>query len=201
MRPACAVVINLQRRHDRLTAFLGRWRAARTGIPLRVLVATDGREQAPTDPAWAGLDPNVWACWDSHVRALRMADGPALILEDDAVLTPGVAQVIDNLTAPPGWEILYLGGQHMVPPEPLVPGLVTCKRTLRSHAYLVRYPQVLAAGLRTHHTHVDFALARLPFAKFAIDPWVIGQDDSPGDVTRTAPDGVEFWHRQEAARA
>jgi len=194
--PAQVIVVHLARRPDRLDRFYRRWKTA--GLPVTPLIftATDQTTQPPPDPRWNVFPHGTWGCWDSHIRALRLAVGPVLILEDDVVFGERFAQALAELTLPPDWEVCHLGGQHLTPPEPFVPGLVRPVRMLRSHAYLARYPQVVAGGLRSRKTHVDFALGGLPIRRYATAPWLVGQDDSPGDITRRAPHGVDFW--QEA---
>lgn len=196
MIPAEVLVIHLTRRRDRLVNFTARWRAAGLGVPVRIVPATDDQATWPAGTPWHGYPRGTYGCWDSHVRALRSATGPVLILEDDAVFSPVFAQALADLTLPADWQVCHLGGQHLLPPEPFVPGLVRPTRMLRTHAYLAHYPQVLASGLRARRTHVDFAFGNLPARRYATDPWLVGQDDSPGDITRRAPNGIEFW--QEA---
>jgi hypothetical protein len=196
MRPASAYVITLRRRADRLDRFLDRWAHVALGIPVHIVWGTDQAVEAPTDPRWNKYPRGTWGCWDSHVRALALADGPTLICEDDAVFTDGFTQVLSDLTLPSGWELVHLGGQHLTAPEPVVPGLVRPRRMLRSHAYLAAYPQRLSAALATTRTHVDYALGLIPLARFAVDPWLVGQDESPGDITRTNTTTVEFWQEE-----
>ncbi len=196
MLPAQVVVIHLARRPDRLALFRERWKA--TGLPVTPLIftATDQTREQPADPRWQQYPVGAWGCWDSHVRALKIAAGPVLILEDDAVFAPNFAEALAELTLPPDWEMCHLGGQHLLTPEAFVPGLVKPRRMLRTHAYLAHYPQVLSSAIRGRKTHVDYALSQLPIRRYATDPWLVGQDDTPGDITRKEPNGIEFW--QEA---
>lgn len=197
MKPDVAIVINLARRVDRRKAFLARWKErGLADVELIVFQATDHPQLPVPDDRWSGFPEGAWACWDSHYRALRRASGVALVLEDDAVFAPDFEAKLSALVLPPGWDVVHLGGQHLLEPEPVVPGIVKPRWTLRSHAYLAAHPQTLASALRTKPTHVDVALGQLPLARFAVDPWLVGQDDSPGDVTRKAPSHVDFW--QEA---
>lgn len=196
MIPATAIVINLARRADRLETFIARWKDAGLDVPLEILDATDEATQKPPDP-WAKFPRGAWGCWDSHRRALARAGSPALIMEDDCVFQWNFAPALAELTAPSGWEVIHLGGQHLVRPDPLVPGLVKPRRMLRSHAYVAAYPQTLSAALRGRRTHVDYALGLLPLARYAVDPWLVGQDGSPGDITRTTASQTEFWQEGE----
>lgn len=197
MIPAQVIVIHLARRPDRLAAFKARWKAAGLPVTPIIFTATDQTTQPPPDPRWDTFPHGAWGCWDSHIRALRLATGPVLMLEDDAVFGERFTEALSELTLPPDWEVCHLGGQHLQTPEPFVPGLVRPTRMLRTHAYLAHYPQVLSSGLRARKTHVDFAFGHLPIRRYATDPWLVGQDDSRGDITRKEPNGIEFW--QEAS--
>jgi hypothetical protein len=195
--PATAIVINLARRADRLETFLARWNATGLDVVLDVLEATDGAREKPADPRWSKFPTGVWGCWDSHRRALARPGRPALIMEDDCVFAPNFGPALAALTAPSGWDVIHLGGQHLIRPDPVVCGLVAPRRMLRSHAYLAANPQTLSAALRGRRTHVDYALGLLPLARYAVDPWLVGQDGSPGDITRTTASQTEFWQEGE----
>ena len=197
MNIAEAVVLNLPRRVDRREMFLARYEAAGLGrIPLRIHGATDERLTKPPSPAWAKFPRGAWGCWNSHIQALNASRGPVLVFEDDAVFSPHLADYLAVVGYPDGWELIHLGGRHITPPQPVYPGLVRPRRLLGSHAYLAHYPGVLAAGLRAHRTHVDYALAALRLDRYAVAPWLVGQDDSPGDITRLAPQGIDFWQEE-----
>lgn len=200
MLPASVTVINLARRPDRLRAFQSRWHRFGLDITPDVLTATDQCEHDPPEASWEMLPLGAWGCWDSHIRALNAARPPALILEDDAVFLPHFALVLADLTLPPDWEVAHLGGQHLYRPEPVLPGLVRPKRLYRSHAYLARYPQTLAVRLRSVKTHVDHALGQLGLSRYCVDPWLVGQDASRSDITRTSADTVEFWQERGVRR-
>jgi len=196
MLPAQVLVIHLERRTDRLANFRTRWAATGLDVAPVIFAATDQTRHDPPDPRWDSYPHGTWGCWDSHVRALRAAVGPVLIVEDDAVFAPCFGVALAQLTLPPDWELVHLGGQHLTRPDPVAPGLVRPVRMLRTHAYLARYPQILAGALRGHKTHVDYALGQLPVHRYACAPWLVGQDDTPGDITRRQPNGFEWW--QEA---
>lgn len=198
MNIAAAVVINLARREDRRAAFENRWAATGLGdrVRLRILPATDDRAQRCLDPHWMPFPSGARGCWDSHIRALDQAgSAPLLVLEDDCVFSDDFAAVLTALTPPPDWEILHLGGQHVISPVLVAPGIVRPCRLYRSHAYLARFPRAVAAQLRTHRTHVDVALGRAQLVRYAVTPWIAGQDGSLSDITRT-PGATEFWQEE-----
>lgn len=198
MDVGAVVLINLARRTDRLENFQVRWvEAGMAETPVRVLEATDEiRTGRPPDPRWASYPVGSYGCWDSHIRALAGIEfGPVLILEDDAVFAENFSAALHALSAPSDWEVLHLGGQHVIRPFPVTPGLVSPRRLFRSHAYLARYPQLLARQLRFLPGHVDVALGRSAATRYCVSPWLVGQDDSPSDITRTS--GVtEFWQEE-----
>jgi hypothetical protein len=196
MRPDRAVVINLRRRPDRLKRFLAGWVAFGLPVDLLVLEATDPKVKSQPLSAMQMSAP-AWGCWDSHVRALRQEHLVTLVLEDDAVFAPHFRSALDDLVLPPDWEMCQLGGQHLVPPEEVVPGLVRPRHTIRSHAYLAREPHELGRLLARCPRHVDMAFSKLSIRRYAVDPWLVGQDDSPGDISRQAPTQTEFWNEGE----
>lgn len=190
-----AVAINLARRPDRRANLQARWAALGLDVELQILTATDERDNPP--PAWwrRSLPAGSWGCWDSHLRALASAtSGPLLVLEDDCVFAPGAADVLAGLEVPDDWDLIHLGGQHLDLPVPAGPGLVRPVRMVRSHAYLAAYPRVLAVALRRRRTHVDWAIGRLPIARYALAPPIAGQDDTAGEITRNgARNTIQFW--------
>ena len=96
------VVINLQRRTDRLADFNAE--AKRLGFNFEIHYALDGKE--------VGIDPIV-AGRLSHIEVLKSIkdDEMVLICEDDAVFREDFNEVIDEYMAdlPKDWDILYLG--------------------------------------------------------------------------------------------
>ena len=139
-------------------AAVGLGRAAR-------VAAVDGRSLA-WDPARHGPRRPWWneaalGCLRSQRRALRDAaargDGALLLLEDDAILDANVVAKVRAWTAHRAfarvpWHLLYLGGNHDLPPAELSDDdddddddggggapcrLVRARRTVALHAVLV----------------------------------------------------------------
>lgn len=184
MLPAAAAVIHLPRRTDRAHQFEAQWISAGLEAPL---TAWNGIEY-PAAPA-AG-------CFYAHLTLLFATfHGPLLVLEDDAVFVPGFAQALRELMPPAGWDLLYLGGDHLTRPVPAGPGLVKPGVMRRSHAYIARQPQRIAWELarrlpRTvpvrdlQHLHIDAALTSLSgLNRYAADPPLVHQSASPSDIT------------------
>lgn len=190
-----ATVINLPRRPDRRAAIQARWDRLATDVALKVHPAVDGHATLPGDaPWWALRRPGIYGCYHSHRQVLAVSDGPLLVLEDDAVFAPGFTAAIAALDPPDDWDVIYLGGEHKRPPWPHSPGLVRPRRILRSHAYIARRPHALAAMLaRAHYQHIDWLLARMPISRYAVSPFVVGQDGSASDVTSTVH-AENFWN-------
>lgn len=184
MLPAAAAVIHLPRRTDRARPFEEQWIGAALPLPLTVW---NGIECPPAPAA---------GCFYAHLSLLFATfTGPLLVLEDDAVFTPGFAAALHALNPPPGWDLLYLGGDHLTRPAPAGPGLVKPGVMRRAHAYIAREPQRIAWELarrlpRTmavrdlQQLHVDAALTTLSsLARYAADPPLVHQSASPSDIT------------------
>lgn len=198
-----AVVINLDRRGDRLQTFLPHWVAVagpHAGM-LERLRAVDN----PDDPT-AG-------CWASHIGALRgvgagpVAQGyglnaPTLIMEDDAVFAPSLCRLpppitlggqltLDLPVPPPDWQVLRLGGawrgQH------LGAGWNRTDMAQHTHTYIARRPVDLAALLLTqpHRRNVAEALAGLR-GQYRIVPAAAGQAAGRSDIAG-ALFGERWW--------
>ena len=151
-------VLNLDRSPERLAAVARALDAL--GIrPIRV-PAVDGRALSLPLP---GIDPALYlgthgrellmgevGCYLSHLRALRLflASGfaQAMVLEDDADVTPRASALVDVLTAPGSpddWDIVKFEAHHGalgLPLRGLPPGGRLCAlphRSAGSAAYLV----------------------------------------------------------------
>ncbi|MBU6222661.1 MAG: glycosyltransferase family 25 protein [Planctomycetes bacterium] len=204
------VVISLGRRRDRLWAFLDRFLEAWPGTPLRLFTAVDGSQEALPD-GWRGT-AGAWGCARSHeaVVAQALTDGVErlLVLEDDATFVPGFAERLAGLRIPGTCQMLYLGGEHLLPPQPVWPGLVLGRNVNRTHAYAILGRPALETireHLRWHPArwtaahNVDHQLGILHetarVAVYAADPWMCGQAAGRSDI-----DGREWparaWERQ-----
>ena len=63
-----------------------------------------------------------------------------LVLEDDALpVEDFTSRAIEFLECvPDDWDCLMLGGQHLMAPDRIGPGIVRCVGTQRTHAFAVR---------------------------------------------------------------
>lgn len=128
------IVINLQRRSDRLKQFDEQ--AKKIGFEYEVHEAIDGK--------FIGIDPIV-AGRLSHIEVLRKIKPleNVLICEDDAVFRDDFNEVIDEYMAdlPPNWDIFYLGAlKNQV--APMNKHWVRQIETTGSHAYCVNPDKV-----------------------------------------------------------
>lgn len=190
-----AVVISLARRPDRLKRFQASVNSVRSWpFPhAAVFPAIDGRELMPVD-GWSFLGPGAWGCWRSHLLVLRqaVADGvnSIAIFEDDAAFKPDFGEryqeLIDSLSH--GWAVLHLGGQHSRPPVPVVPGVVRCTGTTRTHAYVLRGEVIRVLLNCLEHAdgsqHLDNITARelAMWPDFAPAPFLVNQRGGYSDV-------------------
>jgi GR25 family glycosyltransferase involved in LPS biosynthesis len=208
------VVVNLDRRSDRWS----QWTTQTANWPFRPadrFRAVDGR--AVTPPNWWSQGGGAWGCLMSHARILEDAlmDGidSVLILEDDAVLVPDFSERVEKFLAnvPSDWDALYLGGQHLIEPEPVNDEVVRCRDVNRTHGHAMRqvymreaYAHILDAPayLENPTHHVDHRLGRLHmegrFHVYAPTEFLIGQNESRSDINGRHT-GARYWNgdRQE----
>lgn len=202
------VVISLARRPDRLAGFIARARAALIwpSMGIEVVPAVDGREEKP--PSWWKTTPGAWGCYRSHATIVDQAIADEVeqlvVFEDDATFLPDFAERFASLKIPADCQQLYLGGQHLRPPEPVAPGLVRGVNVNRTHAYaligraaleLVRdHLQPDPAIWRARH-HIDHHYGILHQSRrivaYAAVPWICGQAAGASDVDgRRRPERV-----------
>ena len=137
-------VISLPQRSDRrerLTANLQERGLAEVS-DLTWVEAVDGVRA--TIPAWWQSGPGAWGCRASQLAVLQAAqrDGleTVLILEDDAHFHHRAQEWLGVMMSlvPDDWDLLFLGGQHMVEPKPMAdPRLLKGRGITRTHAYAV----------------------------------------------------------------
>jgi hypothetical protein len=181
-KPIQAIVITVRITPKRLEAFHKAWAATGCILPLTVHMGA-----LPSSP--------IRGCWQSHIDALSSAKGPVLILEDDAVFAKGFSPDID---VPDDAELLYLGGEHVRPTQPVSKGLVKATFVQRSHAYIAYHPVEVAAGLAAGKMQrLDAALAELCLTTYAKDPFTVGQAAGPSLIETIQREKDEFWNGEK----
>lgn len=177
-RDLTAVVINLVSRPDRLASFTARWNAANTGRPFHV------------QPAVAHTNGAI-GCLASHLAVLQDHPGPLLVLEDDAVFADNFTL---DLPAPPDWQVLWLGGQHRMPPHVYDDTWFRPRYFVRTHAYIVREPAALAARFRAGGwARIDPFLAQIPVAQYALRVHTVGQSAGRSDIDQQLRERDQYW--------
>lgn len=195
------VLVNLDRRPDRLAAFEDRMASA--GWPFAApdrFAAVDGT--VARKPDWFHGPSGAWGCRESHITVVRraIADGvrAVLVFEDDAVWGPDLsAGVRAFLTAVPAdWDVLMFGGEHMTPPKPVKPGIVRCRNTQRTHAYAVRAAAMpaLVSAWEAAKSHIDHASGPLlgSLNAYAPEKFLVGQAAGESDIMRR-PERERWW--------
>jgi len=193
------VVINLAKRSERLARFTRLFEAWPFKPPQR-FEAVDGMQL--TLPAYKNRGPGAWGCMLSHqaVLASAIADKVTslLVLEDDAHPVPDFAErAADFLAkAPSDWDCLMFGGEHLMPPLAVCPGVVRCAGANRAHAYALRgsmMPILLAFWKHYKAEHCDIVLACLMrhFKVYAPVPFLVGQDAGHSDISNR-PECLRF---------
>lgn len=197
------ILINLDKRTDRLGAF----KAKIINIPelqgFTRFRAIHGDSVGV--PGFFTAGGGAYGCRQSHVTCLQdaMLDGiqSLLILEDDCLFCPDFSGRLREFMAvvPDDWQLLMLGGQnHGHPPgETGVHGVLRSVNTQRTHAYAIRGHEAMRDLYKLWMrctTHIDhwFGQFQARHACYQPDPFLIGQDSGPSDISGRQ-DSVRFW--------
>jgi GR25 family glycosyltransferase involved in LPS biosynthesis len=204
------VVINLQRRPDRLAAFLVRWSAisdnpqsALRTPQLSIFPALDGHA-VEIPPEWQS-GPGAFGCMQSHraVLAQALVDGVErlLVLEDDAVFVPHFPSRLAAFLAavPSDWDQLMLGGHHLSTPIPMGQGIVRVTACGHNHCYAMR-PAFMArlldrwrgGGPFNGQVHCDWIMSQDPELQaahhvYAPEPFLVTQATGRSDISTPTP--------------
>jgi SAM-dependent methyltransferase len=206
---ARVVVINLQRRPDRLLSFQARFPVALWPgrLPERV-VGLDGAKLGK--PAWFDQQEGAWGCLRTHLRLIEDAielDQDVLIFEDDVIFAADFAERIGPFLAavPDDWDMVYLGGLHRLaaqaPPVRVNELVARARAVTTTYAYGLRasflrraYPLLLE--MEQHH--IDQMWARLMLAHrwnvyCPADRWLCGMDAGQSDICERYYATPRFW--------
>lgn len=179
------IVINLDRRPERLRAFYGRVPSDWPFAPIRRVPAFDGESSPP--PQWYGWEHvhrlgGAWGCFQSHLGVWKqaLADGidSVLIMEDDCVFCDDFSRrAVEFVDHAPSddWDQIYFGGQHLatdgMPPTRVNDFCCLGRNVNRTHAYAIRYCMMEAAVERFdrewpkqhpyRHYHFDYQLGEM----------------------------------------
>jgi hypothetical protein len=198
--PDRVVVLNLERRPDRLAAFV---ESIPHDWPYRMprpAVAIDG-SAVDIPPTWLA-SPGAYGCAQTHLRELKSAlhDGvrTLLVLEDDAVFVPDftikLTRVLEEISDDA--DILMLGGQHIAAPMPYARHVVQCVEAQRTHAYVInrRALRPTISMWTFANTHIDHSAKQLQALLKVYGPatWLVGQAAGRSDVMR-ADEPERYW--------
>lgn len=182
-QPDSAVVLSLPQREDR-RAYMNAT-VDRLGFPARIVDAVDGT--TVTLPLGWRSSPGAYGNAMSHRAALTSATGSILVLEDDAHI-PGDfrARLELVLTRADDWDVIMLGGEHVLPAAPHAPGVVRCGGTIRSIGYIMRGPAIPAsvAAIDRARGHWDSEWIRVlqRYRTYAPDPFIIRPSGLGSDI-------------------
>lgn len=210
------VVVTLERRHDRLDAFMKRLPANWPFRDVEVVKAIDGR--LCKHPEWWRQGGGAWGCYKSHANiledALNNGINSVLIFEDDATFCSNFSDAAARyLEALPGdWVQAYLGGQHLKKAKVLEgnPLVVQAQNINRTHAYAVRGREGITTLYRwlnetqgwVNRNHIDHHYGRLHKAAsagyYAPAQWLCGQASGHSDISWKET-GERWWTRAGVA--
>jgi len=183
------VYINLDRRPDRRARMEGLF--ARLGLgPVARFAAFDGKA-LPLPSGWA-YPPGAYGCLQSHlavVRQARSARLPSLLIfEDDCVFADRFHERFSGYASalPAQWDMLLLGGGHVVEPQRIAEHLGRVSETWLAHAYALRstmYDAFIAA-CEQEQEPLDYYTATLQkdFDCYCFVPDLVWQLDEDSDI-------------------
>lgn len=200
------LVLNLDRRPDRWEVFCDRlpnpwpW-----PVPERVSAIDGLKLRVPTK--WRS-GPGAYGCLESHLRIWQEAaeeDQSILVFEDDAIFCEGFLAKSETFLChvPDDWQMIYFGGQHVMPPDVLGDGILRLGGTKKTHAYAIRGEVLrrLPKQIEKAEIHIDVCLAQLhhAFPAYAPSQWLCGQSASVSDVLHRSVGEPERWFDQRRA--
>ena len=149
------------------------------------------------DAVKLGITPKD-ACRASHIKALEMAEGNTLILEDDATFMPNFLEnftkFIENL--PRHWDIIYLGA-YIGTSEPVNNHMVRGLITSSTHAYSInpkRMTEMLEmARNTTDHIDVAYANEHPRMKAYVAQPTLVKQKPSFSDLLLKDVDYLSWY--------
>ena len=178
--------INLDHREDRKTEFMN-WilDSKFNGVVERI-------------PAIYNKTKGYIGCTMSHIKALEMAEGNTLILEDDAVFMPNFLDnfnnFVDNL--PSNWDIIYLGA-HIGTSEPVNSYMARGLITSSAHAYCInpkRITEMLdVARNTTDHIDVAYAKEHPRMKAYVAQPTLVKQRPGFSDISLKDVDYLSWY--------
>lgn len=215
-----AVVVNLDRRTDRLSRFYRH--LSEVGWPFRQVErfrAIDGSRVRP--PAWWRAGRGAWGCHRSHLQLIEQALmddlDTLLILEDDAFFQSDLrerAQAFLTMV-PDDWQQIYLGGQHLYqrcqPPIRINEQVVIPYNVNRTHAFALhrrgmelvyRWLNDYEKHIQHPRHHVDHRLGALHATRgikvYAPCNWIAGQFESHSNIKgKVMPTRLWNGHRMQ----
>jgi len=220
------VVLNLDRRPDRLTAFRSRVPTDWPFCSVERVPAFDGSAIPRSEiPAWYAPDNKeryrgAWGCFQSHLGVWQkaLADGldSVLVFEDDAVFSPDFSARAITFAehVPSDWDQIYFGGQHLqtdkTPPVRVNEHVVRGRNVNRTHAYAVRRPMMefligRLGGAWPNQTPVNYynfdfqlGLTHLRDGRRAYCPtqWLCGQAAGASDVSENVRFYSTLWWKE-----
>ena len=181
------ILINLDRRVDRLKDVTEELNNLE--INFERISAVDAVE--------LGITPKD-ACRASHIKALEMAEGNTLILEDDATFMPNFLENFTTFTEnlPKLWDIIYLGA-HIGTSEPVNNHMVRGLITSSTHAYCINPKRITEmldmARNTTDHIDVAYAKEHPRMKAYVAQPTLVKQKPSFSDLLLKDVDYLSWY--------
>jgi len=196
-------VINLARREDRLSAFMGNLPCDWPFPQPERFPAIDGTLFPP--PAWWRPPAGAWGCLLSHAAvladAIQAGHDSILICEDDCAFVDGFSPMSLHFleAVPSDWGMIYLGGGkqynagQLISAERVNDHVLALRDTALTHCYAVHKRAMLTVyrhicdvvtvpGGRHVDNHLQTLHRRRAFPVYGPCYWLVGQRAGSSDV-------------------
>lgn len=182
-------LINLPRRPDRLKAALEEFE--KIGVTPKIVEGVDGHTLPLPDGWTAGA--GAYGCSLSHRRIIEdtisAGRNEVIVFEDDVTFVPNFNARFQEFMArvPPDWDAVFIGGQHMEPPENVGNGVLKAANVHRTHGYILRgeYMRFIYQKWASEPGHVDHVWGRhqREWKVYTPDKWLCGQSAGASDIS------------------
>lgn len=178
------VVVNLDRRTDRLEAF------DKQAKELEI-----SYERFPA----VAMDDPVEGCRQSHIGVLsKYQKDPLFVFEDDALAVDDFYSklTIAMQSLPDDWDMAYLGA-HILKAEDHNEHWLKSHRASSTHAYFIRgrARQKLLDGLKAHNGHADAAFSNVhkDMNVYVVKSTLFRQAPGYSDIQQNEVDYADFY--------
>lgn len=183
--------INLDRRPDKWAESTEEFK--KIGLEVERVSGVDGQTLKPLGKITAG----EMGCSLSHSGILKsMVEhgwSKILILEDDVVFRPNVQEYFEeSIPSIPEWDLLYFGGNHINPPNPINPLISKLSKTYTTSHYgiTLNMAKMIIQRIEMFNHQVDVVYSEIQAGtkSFAFHPSIAWQRPGISDIQNAFAD-------------